>query len=118
MKFLCVCNSGNTRSVAMARIIKRQNPYWHHSYPPFDVENEAIAIGAHQLGKGTRMMMIEWADKVISLCEDEETKEWLKTACREKYFDADIGADRFGTPDNPELLMLCRQKFKQCMGWK
>lgn len=105
MKFLCVCNGGNVRSVGLARQIKDS----YGTYTNFNtalfrgIKHEAIAIGIHCTTKETIKLLINWADKVIDLSDDEETREMLKEMSNKKYFKCYIGEDVWDNPYHPEL---------------
>lgn len=53
MKILCVCQKGNSRSVALAWFLRTE--YGH----------ETIPIGIRSLTDETKKMMYEWADLII-----------------------------------------------------
>lgn len=81
-KYLCICDYGQVRSVAMAWYIhglnREDNKIKHLQY-------EAIPIGAVTTSKKTMKMMKKWADVVIDV---------------RKY----IPSDTYGNPNNPELM--------------
>ena len=54
MKILCLGRKGNNRSVALAGILKLKG-------------HDAIAVGMRCMGRDTRKMMLDWADKIILL---------------------------------------------------
>ena len=92
MKFLCICNHGNCRSYALARILK----YSGH---------EAIAIGMQFTSEDSLNHFIKWADHVVVLTEHDVYKQRIVMGTRsdDEYYEMDIGPDRWGNPFNPEL---------------
>jgi len=54
MKILCLGRKGNSRSVALAYLLKQRG-------------HDAIAVGMRHMGKDTRKMMLAWADLIILL---------------------------------------------------
>ena len=68
-KYLCICEGGNVRSVAMAQYIKEQNGRWEEREKDFKLKFEAIAIGKKETSIETMNMLKEWADEVIDLTE-------------------------------------------------
>ena len=58
MKILCICERGNSRSVALAWILKDH------------LGHDAVAIGAKSAGRKTLKMLCKWADKIILVDKD------------------------------------------------
>ena len=55
-KILCLGRKGDSRSVALAWMLKQ-------------IGHDAIAVGMRCMGKDTREMMLKWADMIILLHE-------------------------------------------------
>jgi hypothetical protein len=68
-KILCLGRQGNVRSVTLAYLLKNKG-------------HDAIAVGMRRMGKGTRMMMLDWAEIIILLhqkCQEGvPSKYWPK----------------------------------------
>ncbi len=92
MRFLCVCHRGNSRSVALAWILK---DILHH---------EAIAIGIEASSLETREMLGAWADTII--CVDQSCLAGIPLAYLSKTRLWHVGGDRFFRGFHPELLNL------------
>ena len=94
--FLVVCNFGNVRSVALAKQLKENGI-------------NAIAIGALHAPWPTMIMLMDWAENVIDLCDQPEMKQQIKDFSKDKYYDGYpiIGPDQYGTPDNLVLKGRC-----------
>ena len=108
MKFLCLCNHGNVRSVALRTLIWRTNGDKLTGTTPEliknFVKNEAIAMGAHSTTRETLEMLINWADKVIDLSDnDEQINPLLEELSGDKYIRYDIGPDIWGYSLHPDL---------------
>lgn len=54
MKILCLGRKGNNRAVALACLLKLKG-------------HDAIAVGMRCMGRDTRKMMLDWAEKIILL---------------------------------------------------
>ncbi len=93
MKFLCICNQGNCRSYAMARILK----YLGH---------EAINIGMDFTDAVSLSELGVWADAVIILTEKPEYIRVIEDSVDVKIFNLGIGRDKWGNPFNKELTGL------------
>ena len=81
-KYLCICDYGQVRSVAMAWYIHGLN---REDGRIRELKYEAIPIGSVTSSKKTMKMMKKWADVVIDV---------------RKY----IPLDKYGTPTHPELM--------------
>jgi hypothetical protein len=81
MKILCLGRKGDSRSVALAWLLKLKG-------------HDAIAVGMRCMGRDTRKMMLDWADKIILLhqkCQEGvPSKYWDKLTIwpigRDVYF--------------------------------
>ena len=76
MKFLCICDGGNVRSVAMAQHIKELSGTGEAFTGQDNLIHEAIAIGEPHTSKETVKMMKEWADYVIDMREYFPMDNW------------------------------------------
>lgn len=63
MKFLCICDGGNVRSVALAKKLK-------------EAGYEAIAIGMDHIDKETLSMLTKWADRVVDVRKHIKEDKW------------------------------------------
>jgi len=110
MKILCICNHGNVRSDSLRHAIWTLNGKCYgtsEEYLKEYIKYEAIAIGAHCSSDGTLELLINWADKVIDLSDnDERIQNKIKGFAKEKYIRKDIGEDIWGNPLNEELQRI------------
>ncbi len=81
-KYLCICDYGQVRSVAMTWFIHGLN---RDNNRINKLRYEAIAIGSVTSSKKTMKMMKKWADVVI------DVRKW-------------IPSDNYGNPNNDELM--------------
>ena len=81
-KYLCICDYGQVRSVAMAWYIHGLN---RDDGRINNLRFEAIPIGSVTSSKATMKMLKKWADVVI------DVRKW-------------IPSDTFGNPNNDELM--------------
>lgn len=99
MKFLCVCQGGNCRSVAMACALKENG-------------QEALSVGWETATEKTLMMLLEWADAVVVMQENMIRRLQEKLGSDKlnlrKILIVDVGPDIFGTPTHPSLLPYVR----------
>lgn len=77
MKILCICANGNSRSVALAYILKEE------------LGHEAIAVGFYTAKKETRKMLCEWADRIIVCYRGKQ--HWIEEEYRHKLKIYDVG---------------------------
>jgi len=94
MKFLCICDGGNVRSVAMAQYIKELSGTGEGFRGQDNLIHEAIAIGEPHTGKETVKMMKVWADYII------DVREYLPL-------------DLWHNPRHPELKEEVKKIWKQ-----
>jgi hypothetical protein len=90
MKFLCVCQWGHSRSVALCRVLH------HHGHV-------AIAVGIQRSGDGLTVLS-DWADHILTL--ETGFAEFIPPQYRHKVIDFHVGPDRWSNPYNQELLKL------------
>jgi hypothetical protein len=90
-KYLCICDYGQVRSVAMAWYIHGLN---RENNRINKLQYEAIPIGSVTSSKKTMKMMKKWADVVIDV---------------RKY----IPLDKYGSPTNAELQEKVREIWEK-----
>ena len=90
-KYLCICDYGQVRSVAMAWYIHGLN---RNNGRINNLIYEAIAIGSVTSSKKTMKMLENWADVIIDV---------------RKYIPSDI----YGTPNNPELMKKVKELWEE-----
>ena len=95
MKVLCVCEHGNSRSVALAYLLKRRG-------------HDALAMGLRTASAETQAMLCQWADCVV--LTDRTLLDLLPSGViRDKLKLYDVGADTYFKGYSRELL---RQFYK------
>ena len=97
MKFLCVCQYGHSRSVALCRVLHSRGI-------------GAVAVGVGTNG-GAIAPLAEWAD-VIAVLQPAFASH-VPEAHRHKIADFDVGPDRWSNPYNQELLDILREKVER-----
>lgn len=80
-RFLCVCSAGNSRSVALAYVLKD------------GYGQDALAMGVHKASEGTQRMLYNWADHVI--VTTMEAMPMIPQQWMHKVVVCDVGADRY-----------------------
>ena len=95
-KILCVCRWGNIRSVAMARLLKKQG-------------YDALAGGINAMQYETLDMLCNWADVILFAME--EFMEFVPGDYYEKFIDMEIGHDIWKDADHPDLLKLVERRI-------
>jgi hypothetical protein len=97
IKYLCICDYGQVRSVAMAWFIHGLN---RDNGRIRKLQYEAIPIGSVTSSKKTMKMLKNWADVVIDV---------------RKY----IPLDTYGSPNNPELMLEVAEVWNKIqLGYK
>jgi hypothetical protein len=91
IKYLCICDYGQVRSVAMAWYIHGLNREYGRIR---HLQYEAIPIGSVTCSKKTMKMLKHWADIIIDV---------------RKY----IPSDTFGTPNNEELQSKVKKIWEE-----
>ena len=81
MKILCLCHRGNSRSVALAWILKDH------------MGQEAIATGMEIMSEETKKMLFDWAERIILV--DKNFLPEIPEKYRDKLKIWDVGPDRF-----------------------
>jgi galactitol-specific phosphotransferase system IIB component len=98
MKVLTVCERGNSRSVALAYILK--------DHLHFD----AIAVGIRTASINTFQMLCDWADKIILV--DKVFVEEIPDQFHSKLVIYDVGPDRYFLGFSQELLLKYKEYLK------
>ena len=96
MRILTVCQRGNSRSVALAYILKDGMGY-----------DDVLACGITTTHPDTFQMLGNWADKIFVPAE-KGIYDMIPFEFRGKTVNIDIGLDRWGNPMHPELLAISR----------
>ena len=86
-KILCVCERGNSRSVALAWLLK-------------EIGHEALAIGMYTSSRETQKMLFEWADTIIVV----DAQISFPIECVKKITVWDVGKDQYFRSFSPELI--------------
>lgn len=98
-KILCLCSHGNSRSVALAYLLKEQ----HY---------EAIALGINVSSELTIKMLAEWADHIILTVASLEVALLAKVpGVVNKLLIWDVGEDVFFRGFDGKLLRFYRDQI-------
>ena len=81
MKILCLCERGNSRSVALAWILKDH------------MGHNAIASGMRTMDDETKEMLYNWAERIILV--DKTFEDEIPVEYKTKLKVWDVGPDRF-----------------------
>lgn len=100
MKILCICQGGTVRSVGLARMIKDREVA--------GLGHDAIAASWQWNSIQTLEMLGQWADLVVVM--ESYMVDRLPPALRPKTEVCDVGPDRYGNAQHPDLM-------KQCLEW-
>lgn len=96
MRWLCVCEGGNVRSVALAMALK-------------DAGQDAIACGWRHAGPDTLRTLSGWADIVVVMqAVFAQKMEDVKGFDPRKLIILDVGPDVYGTPMHGGLRAYLR----------
>ena len=98
MKIVTICQRGNSRSVALAYLIKHE------------LKHEAIAIGVRQHSAETKKMLFDWADVLI--LTDKRFLPEIPTEYHTKLKIYDVGRDKFFRGFDEGLLQTFRDYLK------
>ena len=95
-KFLCVCQGGNCRSVALAQQLK-------------EAGQDAVAVGWMYASWSTIELLSSWADYVVFM-QPWDPAEIFSGPWRfsEKKRVVDVGPDKWFVAQNPELNEIIR----------
>ncbi len=99
-KILCVCQGGNVRSVALATLLKQV------------YRQDALACGIEKNQPETVRLLCSWANVIVVM--EPQFAEALPTGTATLKV-CDVGRDRFGRPNHPELQALVKAF---CETWK
>lgn len=91
IKFLCICENGNNRSVFMAYRLKRHG-------------HEALAAGWRNASPETLIMLCRWADRIVVMQQGFELR--IPQQFRNKAVILDVGPDRWGPQWHRELKTI------------
>jgi hypothetical protein len=97
-KALCICQGGNSRSVALAYLLK----YY------YDVD--ALACSWEKNTSETIAMLCDWAETIFVM--QPEFREFVPEQYRGKIQVVDVGEDRWFN-GFPELLDLCSELLQR-----
>lgn len=89
MKVLCLCQKGNSRSVVLAFLLRKQ------------FRHEAIPAGMVTTSRATRDMLYRWADRIILVVP--RYAHWIPEEYRSKLRVIDAGGDPFKAHDEALL---------------
>jgi predicted protein tyrosine phosphatase len=93
-RILAVCLRGNSRSAAMAWVLKEE------------FERDAVCIGWSAAGPELMDTLCRWAEVVVVM--EGKFAKHIPAAYAEKIKVCDVGDDRWVNPRHPELQELCR----------
>jgi predicted protein tyrosine phosphatase len=98
-KALSICQGGNSRSVALAYLLK----YW------YDVD--ALACSWEKNTSETMAMLCDWAETIFVM--QPEFREFVPEQYRGKIQVIDVGEDRWFNGMDPDLLKLCGELLQR-----
>ena len=102
MKILCVGRKGDSRSVALAWLLKQR-------------KHDAIAVGMRCMRKDTRKMMLDWADQIILL--HQKCQEGISSDYWSKLKVWPLGRDIYFQEPRGDLLGLLEIHMKRDGLW-
>lgn len=100
MKFLCICQYGHSRSVALCRVLH-------------GLGHSAVAIGAGTSGDAIGSLA-PWADKILTL--QPGFGRIVPPDHFHKVIEFDVGPDRWVNPYHPELHAILSGMVKEKLG--
>jgi len=100
MKFLCICQYGHSRSVALARVLHGRG-------------HQAVPVGAGT-SPAAIPLLADWADHIVIVQPQFLSAVPAAYHKRTKLFD--VGRDRWSNPYNTELLDIFT-KMVVTEGW-
>ena len=100
MKIVVMCQQGNSRSVALAYLLK-------------EMKHEAIAIGVLSTSRNTRKMFYDWADLIILVINEKRYKHWIPKEYHSKVKVWDVGPDIFFKGYSEDLLQIFKNHLKK-----
>lgn len=98
MKALCICQGGNSRSVACAYLLK------------YHCGVDALSSSVEKNAPETFSMLFAWADIIITM--QPEFGANVPVEYQEKVYCCDVGPDVWFNGLNPELINLCLEKMR------
>lgn len=101
MRILCLCQKGNSRSVALAWYFKQVHQPRH----------EALAAGMVTTSRATRQLLYDWADLII--LTPSRYRHWIPSQYDYKVRVWDVGTDRFFRGFSEELIGMYREFANQ-----
>lgn len=100
-KFLCICEAGCVRSVAMAGALKMTG------------DQDAVAASWRWNSKETLAQLADWADYII-LMQKWDPNSFLPERAHSKVRVVDVGPDNFGSAFHRDLFP---RLVKQVQDW-
>lgn len=101
MNFLCICQYGHSRSVALSRVLQQRG-------------HAAVAIGWMTSGNAIQPLS-QWADRICTL--ETHFRQYVPNEHIGKVLDFNVGPDRWVNPYNQELLgileAMVNEKLKE-----
>jgi predicted protein tyrosine phosphatase len=91
-KVLCMCQGGNSRSVALAFLMK------------YRYGEDALACSWEKNSPETLKMLFEWADRIFVM--QDIFRQYVPIEYHEKLYVVDVGVDVWANGLHPELLNL------------
>ena len=99
MKILCLGRQGNSRSVTLAYLLKNRG-------------HDAIAVGMRRMGKDTRKIMLDWADRIVLL--HQKCQEGIPSEYWSKLIIWSVGREKAYWQDfHPGLISLFETLIKR-----
>lgn len=95
MKILCACDSGNVRSVTMARILKARG-------------HDALSCGINKNSFATLLLLESWAELIL-VSETRQKGDFTSTS---KIKNLHLGPDVWGEAMHPELVRKIKRELK------
>lgn len=99
MKYLCICQYGHSRSVAMCRELHRR-------------KLEAVACG-YGTAPSAIAVLGEWADRILILASEYTIRLPELKHLQQKVIYVPIGPDKWSNPYHPELAEICKKWFEE-----
>lgn len=91
-KVLCMCQGGNSRSVALAFLMK------------YRYGEDSLSCSWEKNSPETLKMLFEWADRIFVM--QEIFRQYVPVEYHEKLHVVDVGPDIWGNGLHPDLLNL------------
>ena len=94
MKMVCMCQGGNSRSVACAYLLK------------YEYGHDALSLSWEKNEQATKNMLFDWADIIIVM--QERFLYYVPSQYFDKTAVVDVGEDVWCNGLHPALLEKCR----------